>query len=277
VGVSKDLKETDGVVVWNDPPEGLKDMPDVKVAWAMPTYGPIYPEVYENHLAVSSFASRYLTMHNFGKVPIIGSTNRMYLHTACNRFVRNFLESDCTHLFWTESDMLMPFWTIPALLQHDKDIASGVYFLRNGGGQPCLYQKGDAIVHTGIHSAIPVSMFPEDSTFKVHCPGMGCVLMKREVLENIEAPWFDLKEGWDKQTDKTYGYGQDIYFYSKVADAGHEVWVDSSIHCGQVYEGNISIHEYRKKIADPDFKPAGAIIGYGEGEGAVKNAEVPVG
>lgn len=241
----------------------------------MPTYGPIYPQVYENHIAVASYASRYLTTHKLGSVPIVGSTDRMYLHTACNTVVRELLKTDCTHIFWTESDMLMPFWTIPALLAHDKDIVSGIYFLRNGEGQPCLYTKGEKSVKTGVHSAHPVSIFPEDSMFKAHCPGMGCVLMKREVFEQIDAPWFDLKEGFSKENGKIYGYGQDIFFYSKVADAGLDVWVDSSIHCGQVQDYTISIHEYKKKISDPEFKPNGMIIGEGESEGAVRNAEVP--
>mgnify|MGYP001581939255 CR=1 FL=1 len=259
-------------VLWDEPPANWKLKEQVKVAFAIPGYGPIYPQVYANHLAVAAYTSRYLSFHHLGQLPVIGASDKMYLHSACNAIVEDFLSSDCTHIFWTEQDMLMPFYTIVKLLEHDKDICSGVYFLRKGNGQPCLYLKGDASIHTGIHSAVPVTLFPEDSFFQVHCPGMGCVLMKREVFEKIEKPWFDLKEGW--QGGKIYGYGQDIYWYSKVADAGLEVWVDSGIHCSQVMDCNVSLHDYRKRIADPEFKVIGAIITEGS-PSIVQNADVP--
>lgn len=249
---------------------------DVKVAWAMPTYGPIYPQVYSNHLAVVAYASRYLTMERIGEVPIIGTTDRMYLHTACNKTVKAFLESDCTHIFWTESDMIMPFYTIPKLLSHGVQFTTGVYFLRNGGGQPCLYMRGEMSVHTGVYGAVPVSVFPEDSLFKVHASGMGVALIHRSVFEAIDPPWFDLKEGWHKVDGKILGYGQDIYFASKVSTAGVDVWVDSSIHCSQVTDGIINILDYRESIANKDFKADGAVITGGEGEGSAKDAPIPI-
>ena len=260
-------------IVWAAPRNFHVDG-EARVAFAMPAYGPIYPQVYANHLALAAYTSRYLTLNKIGKVPIIGASDRMYLHSACNTTVRELLDSDCTHIFWTESDMLMPFYAVVKLMEHGKDICSGVYFLRNGAGQPCLYMKGGASVFTGIASAIPISIFPEDSFFKVHCPGMGCVLMKRKVFETIPPPWFDLKEGYRKEDSKMYGYGQDIFFYSKVVDAGFEVWVDSSIHCAQVQDSVISLSDYRKKVMAPDFRVTGGIITEA-GPGAVKDGEVP--
>ena len=268
-------KETEGMVVWNDPPEDLVEMPDVKVAWAMPIYGPVHSGVYQNHVAVASYASRFLTMHQLGEIPLVGVTDKMYLHTASNTLVKEFLATDCTHLFWTEMDMMLPFWTIPALLKHDKDICAGVYFLRQGAGQPCLYMTAEKNVYTQIHGMFPVAMFPEDSLFKVHCPGFGCVLFKREVFEKVEQPWFDLKEGWNKETGQKTGYGQDTYFYSHVKDAEIDVWVDSSVHCAQVDVTYTSIHDYRRKIQAVDFEACGYVIGESEGRGSVIKAKVP--
>ena len=269
------VKETDGIVVWNDAPEDIEPM-DAKVAWAMPIYGPVPSVVYQNHVAAAAYASRYLTIHDMGKIPLVGTTDKMYLHSASNTLVREFLETDCTHLFWTEMDMMLPFWAIPVLLRHDKPICSGVYFLRQGDGQPCLYMRTDeANVRTGIYGLLPVSVFPEDALFKVHCPGFGCVMFQREVFEKIDPPWFDLKEGWDDEKKMKTGYGQDTFFYSKASDANLDVWVDSSIHCAQVDFKFTSIHEYRKRISAPDYKAEGFIIGEGT-PGATKDAEVPI-
>ncbi len=263
--------------MWDEPPISWSLPGDVKLAFAMPCYGPIYPQVYANHLAVISYTSRFLDIHKIGSIPLIGTTDRMYLHTACNTTVREFLASDCTHIFWTESDMLMPMYAVVKLLEYNKPICSGVYFLRNGGGQPCLYLKGGMSVQSGVTAGVPVAVFPEDSFFKVHCPGMGCVLIAREVFEKVEPPWFDLREGWTKEDkkEKIFGYGQDIYFYSKVATAGFDVWVDSGIHCAQVFEDVVTIDDYRKRVLSPTFKANGAIIGQGVVESSnTRDAEV---
>lgn len=261
-------------VLWEDPPD-FSDLPQAKIAWSMPIYGPVPSGVYQNHLAVASYASRYMVVNDVGSIPIVGVTDKMYLHSASNTLVRQFLESDCTHLFWSEMDMMMPFYTIPALLSHDVPISSGVYFLRQGGGQPCLYMATeDKSVNSGVYGLVSVSVFPEDSRFKVHCPGFGCVLFKREVFEKIEPPWFDLKEGWDNENSIKTGYGQDVFFYSKVKDAGIDVWVDSSIHCVQVDIKHVSILDYRERIQAEDFESNGFII-ESEGTGRMKEASIP--
>ena len=264
------------MALWPEPPKDGYTIPkDVRVAWAMPQYGPIYPSVYQNHLTVWGYTSRYLALHHLGHTPIVGATDKMYLHSASNRIVTDFLESDCTHLFWTESDMHMPFYAVIALLSHNKDICTGVYFLRKGGGQPCLYMKADKSVYTGIHGLIPVAIFPETSLFQVHCAGMGCALIHRSVFEAIKPPWFDLKEGYNEE-GKIVGYGQDVFFYSRVADAKKEVWVDSSIHCGQVYDSYIDINDYHKRITDPEYRPKGFLLTESLNNGALpKGMPVP--
>lgn len=266
------MKETEGRLIWNSPPDSLKEMEDVKMAWAMPMYGPISPMVYQNHLAAAAFASRYFHLNKKGSMPIIGSTDKMSLSTASNKIIYDFLQSDCTHLFWTECDMQFPFYTLPALLSHDQPIVSGLYFLRNGSGQPCLYMKGPRSVYHGIHSLLPIEVFPEDTTFRVHCCGFGCVLFKREVFEAIPAPWCEIKEvlPWEKKT----GYGQDVYFYSKAADAGYDVLVDASIHCQQIEEGRINIHAYRQKMMTLET-PKGIVIANGSDDSAVYSQGVP--
>lgn len=264
------------MAIWAGPRDDYNIPQGVKIAWAMPTYGPLYPSVYQNHLAVWAYTSRYLTIKCLGKTPVIGTTDRMYLHTASNKLVRGFLESDCDYLMWTESDMHMPFYAVIALLHHQKDICAGVYFLRKGGGQPCLYMKGPRMVQNGILAMIPVAVFPENSFFQVHNPGLGCALIHRSVFEAIEEPWFDLREQWDPATKAILGYGQDTFFYSKVADAGKEVWVDTAIHCGQVMDGTVDIDNYRRLIANPDYKPKGFLIGQSQtAEGLNFIAPVP--
>jgi len=207
---------------------GATPAPATRVAWGIPQYGPIFAQVYASHLAAAVYASRYMTVERIGDIPMVGATDRMYLHSAANEIVRQALaEPAITHIFWTEADMILPTDTIPKLLKVGKPIVSGIYFLRGGTGQPCLYAPTPVEVKENPYLHTPITIYDERGPFPLHkkaggCPGMGCVLIERKVFEKIAEPWFDLKAN---DVGKKNGYGQDLYFYTKVRWAGFQVWL----------------------------------------------------
>jgi hypothetical protein len=217
------------------------------IAFCTTNYGPIESSIYQNHLAAVSNASRTFD------VKFIGTTDKMYTHTASNTLANNALEQAIDYIFWTENDMLLPFDCITKLydvLKHTKKlIASGIYFLRGNGTRPCLFNRipGEKYKYT------PVLMFPEKSVFTIDCPGMGCVLMHTDVFRALETPFFDLKENT---------YGQDMYFYSKVKDSKIDVLCDSNITCGHMGSRQIyTIEDYRKFISETKtIIPEGGMI-----------------
>ena len=243
-----------------------KPKPDVRVAWGMVAYGPFpYADVYASHMAAIAFASRWFAtqfINGESVIRTVGSTDRMYTHTAENVIVREFLETDATHLFMTEMDMVLPIDTIPALLQLDKPVASGLYFLRGGKGQPCLYVKTPLAPANNPYPHTPVSVFPLDKPFKLGkkggCPGLGCVLIAREVFEAIEPPWFDLRERREKTGE---GYGSDMYFYTKVGQAGYEVWVDPRIVCDHMDYVSVNVRDHLQRLQnDKEYGERGFIL-----------------
>src|SRR3990167_5478721 len=170
---------------------GATPAPATRVAWGIPQYGPIFAQVYASHLAAAVYASRYMTVERIGDIPMVGATDRMYLHSAANEIVRQALaEPSITHVFWTESDMILPAEVLPRLLEMKKRIASGIYFLRGGTGQPCLYKRTPLEVKENPYLHTPITMYDERGPFKVDCPGMGCVLIETSVFREIEEPWF---------------------------------------------------------------------------------------
>lgn len=233
-----------------------------KIAWGLTAYGPIWAPAYTAHLRAIAFAARTLEVQDLGVIGGVGCSDRMYTHSAENALVKDFLGSDCSHLFLTEMDMLLPKHTIPALLELDKPIASGLYFLRNGNGQPCLYAKAITTAENRYpHS--PVTRFPVDRPFgKVGlCPGLGCVLIAREVFERVPEPWFDLAEN---------KYGSDMYFYTHVRDAEIPVWVHPGVVCDQIDYTVVGFQDYANRVAaDPTWANSGFLIG--------AEAEVPAG
>ena len=230
-----------------------------RIVWGMVAYGPYpYSPVYMSHMRAIAYTSRHCetTLTGDSKIAGVGASDRMYTHSAENRIVEDFLSlPDATHLFLTEMDMVLPHDALVKLLALDKPIASGLYFLRGGDGQPCLYAKSITPASNPYpHS--PVTGFPTETPFKLGtlggCPGLGCVLIAREVFERIEKPWFDLKE---------YGYGSDMYFYTKVRDAGFEVWVDPTVRCGQMDTVCYSYEDYEARLKrEPGFRGHGFII-----------------
>lgn len=235
----------------------LPDYPGVKVMWGMTGYGPMFPAVYSSHLSAVAYASRQMIVERTGVIRGAGSTDRMYTHSAENTLVQNMLYvPDATHLFMTETDMILPHDVIPRLLTLDKDIAAGLYFLR-GSTQPCLFKKG-ITAKENPYTHVPVFAFPTDKPFLCDCVGLGCILIKRSVFERLAYPWFDLREGM---------YGSDMYFATKARDVGIETWVDPSVRCGQIDYVEVSYDDYVKKLKDdPTYAGRGFVIGGGSVE-----------
>ena len=225
----------------------------INVMFSSTAYGPLWRPAVDSWLRVVGVTSRELTVSMRGKMGGVGVTDRTYVHSASNQLVKDFLDNEeATHLFCTEMDMILPDDTILKLLALDKDIACGLYFIRNGDGQPCLYQKvftqpGNPYPHSPVHA------FPTSRPFKVDCPGMGCVLFRKSVFETVMKPWFDLKADH---------YGSDMYFFTKSKEAGVECWCDPTVRCAQVDYCVVSYEDYEKKIAkEPDWLSKGVILG----------------
>ena len=195
-----------------------------------------------------------MSVEQIGGVYGCGASDRQYTHTAENQVVRDMLAIEgLTHFFMTENDMILPDDAVLRLLEMQKPVASGLYFLRNGWGQPCLYKRLTRMPGNP-YSQNPIRVFPTEAPFRLDgCCGLGCVLIERQVFETLKEPWFDLGEG---------KYGSDMYFYRHVRDAGFEVWVDPQVRCDQIEYAVWGYHDYRERLDhDPAFAASGGIIG----------------
>ena len=226
----------------------------VKVAFTSTAYGPLWKPAVDSWMRVIGYTQRELIQSGKGTLGGIGLTDRSYTHSAQNQLVKDLLTDDSfTHLFMTEMDMILPDDCIMKLLEVNKPIVSGIYFLRNGNGQPCLYKK---VVTTKDNPwpMSPVSIFPTKNPFLLNGnPGLGCVLIERSVFEKLKEPWFDLKE---------YTYGSDMYFFSKVGWDKIEVWAHPGVMCKQIDYTVVDQEDYYTRLKnDSKFAGSGYIIG----------------
>jgi len=131
-----------------------------------------------------------------------------------NYTIKRALDSGCDYIWLVEEDMDIPEGTLKRMLQLQKPIVTCNYADRRSGCQLISRSGG-----------------------KVLFSGMGCLLIKREVLEKVEAPWcrtgvfwkvwnedetvFD----WEYQPDITFReYGsQDVYLCTAMRKAGYEI------------------------------------------------------
>lgn len=234
------------------------------IVFGVAGYGPVWAPAVESWLRCVAVTSRTLAVTYAGKLGGLGITDRMYTSSAENRLVEGMLAMpDATHLFFTEIDMLLPETAILDLLALDVDIASGVYFLREGWGQPCLYKQVVKLAKRRaddrLYAHTPVTIFPQETPFKLGdarssgVPGFGCVLFKRRVFERMKPPWFEVKEG---------SYGSDMFFYANAHDHGFDVWIDPRVQCQQIDYYITGIYDYHDRLReDPDFAKSGYIIG----------------
>jgi hypothetical protein len=214
------------------------------LAWIAPHYGPVETEVHRNHMAAISNASRTFDVKH------VGISDKMYLHSASNVLASEALKSGADYIFWCEMDMLLPFDCVTKLYESKKDICGGIYFLRNCGYTPCLwmYCEPDKKESYGM---FPICMFKENELVKAHNIGMGCVLFKSDIFRKLAEPWFDLQEG---------KFGQDVFFYRQVLNAGIDVWCDTGVQCEQLStRTRTSIEDYKKHLLDKTAEAKGFI------------------
>lgn len=160
------------------------------------------------------------------------------VYEARNLLARQAVEGGFSHILWLDSDMLFDHMTLAkltAVMGDDKDIVSGIYFRRVPGFEPCLYKEvGD---HLECYSD-----YPTEGTFEVAGAGLGCCLMKTEVImkaAQFGAP-FDIENG----------YSEDLSFFNKCRAAGYKIFATHDVkprHIGTYYYGEDNYRAYAKR------------------------------
>jgi hypothetical protein len=132
------------------------------------------------------------------------------------QLVDEILATDCTHILWLDSDMGFPTFTIEALLGHEKDIVACNYSTRVSPHRPVAFTSQNHLDErvtsgSGLQEIVAV--------------GLGCMLVRREVYENISRPFFSVE--WND--NYTNLVGEDIYFCQKAKSYKYKIWLDNDL------------------------------------------------
>jgi len=167
---------------------------------------------------------------------------------ARNELVATMLRApaEYTHLLLVDSDAVLHPQTLARLLSWDQPVVGALAFTRYGPMMPTVYRgerpgvPGSFQVrldevhewvngHRELMRSGPVVLEPRppDALMEVDRTGGHCLLVRRDVLEAIEAPWF--------VAEPTRHNREDFYFCEQVQKAGFRLYVDLSCMAAHLY------------------------------------------
>lgn len=135
-----------------------------------------------------------------------------------------------THIYFMDYDVVPPNGTLHKLLRHNLPIVAGIYPM-NTGEPSWSFKTGN-----GWQSKKDLL---GNKLIKVTAVGGSTLLVKREVFEKIERPWFKIEYKAIDDEGKCYDLGEDEYFSKKAIEAGYDLMVDPTIICKHYNYGEI--------------------------------------
>lgn len=187
-----------------------------KVAICIPTYRQVDTDVINsiiNEVDYSNVDTKILF------------TKNLSVANARNEFVemcQERLKPD--YIFFNDADTIPPSNVLQRLIKDNKDIVSGLYFRRKWPYPPLIMVK-----HPTVKDRYNfLAEYPRNALLECDSIGMGCCLIKMDVFDKIEYPWF-VQSGRNTE---------DIYFCKLAKSKGLEIWVDTGViakHIDDIY------------------------------------------
>jgi len=148
---------------------------------------------------------------------------------ARNKLVKMAQESRASHIFFIDSDNVLPAGTLDQLLSYDLDIVGAWYVRKLRPFTPVVLEEVDTKGDKRPYHPI----WPERKLQKVDGLGCGAMLIKMEVFNKVERPYFDYRF----TDDPIFYTSEDIYFCQKAIEAGYDVWCDGTLMLGHITHG----------------------------------------
>ena len=133
-----------------------------------------------------------------------------------NNLLEEARRIDADYVLWVDSDMMFPSTTAVRLIQHNVDIVA------------CNYSKRTKPMKTVAYTDLNnwdswLPMEAKDELVKVQGVGMGCMLMKLHVFDQLTKPYFEFR--YKADTDDYFG--EDFILLGKLRELGYEINIDT--------------------------------------------------
>jgi hypothetical protein len=197
----------------------------IKLFVAIPTTGSV---VDSQTYALRELEARYGDQIEF--IYPKQCVRRMFHDFARNAMVEEFLASEADCLWFLDSDITPPKHVLDLVtLHYPKWQAAGapypVFMTASPGKGPqvvfCVYNGTDG-------KGLCPSIVPNEGTAFVSGIATGCLFLKREILESMQAPYFEFQ--YENDT-RSIAEGEDIHFCKKLGEKGVQFFIDYSMVC----------------------------------------------
>lgn len=160
---------------------------------------------------------------------------------ACNKIVRRALEANVSHIYFREDDILTPPGALQRLISLDVDVVEALCMSKQTPPSPIMFGSDGVMLDWMKDPGQPIQVLGT---------GMGAMLVKIEVFEKLEDPWFKVVYGPTDIGDRlAYRMTQDLYFCWQLFKKDIPVYVDTGVGCTHidVHSGTSYFFDYEKK------------------------------
>jgi SAM-dependent methyltransferase len=169
---------------------------------------------------------------------------------ARNMFCEKAIEIGAKYIFFWDEDVELPPQTLRELcfmMEHHPEcgVIGGIYCLKVDRPEP--------LVFTGVGNG-PCWDWKVGEVFECSALGMGCTMIRTDMLKDIPKPWFKSVDDCSPYLDNIrYGeqWTEDLYFCKKVVET--ETW--KILAHGQLLPNHIDVKTGRSYSLPPDSKP----------------------
>jgi hypothetical protein len=156
--------------------------------------------------------------------------------------IKQAIEVGAEWVLWLDSDMMFPPTTLLRLLGHNQNIVGCNYMKRAYPFKSVAYTDT-----SDWESWIPIQY--SDELVDAEASGMGCVLMRTEIFQKLEKPYFEYT--YQPKTED-WG-GEDFTLFKKLNKLGYQLKIDMNLsneihHIGTfAYGRSVSTNGVKKK------------------------------
>ena len=163
-----------------------------------------------------------------------GYTSTISPEMGRNTLIEDHLHNNVqewTHVYFIDTDVVPRRQCLDNLLALEVDVTTGVYpvFLLEHGFNWSVTDMDRNLFP--MDKKLPNLGLP-DKPFETRSAGAGCLLVRREVLEDIGWPYFKMiyQPKWENNGNAIKSM-EDMYFFDKVIDKGYKIICDPKEIC----------------------------------------------
>lgn len=159
-----------------------------------------------------------------------------YIHAGAERCLEEVIRDwKATHVLWLETDMAFPKDAAVRLAQHKRPIVSTNAVMRHF-----------PIRFTAIKDGKRLPTYPASTGLaEVDECGFAVCLMKTDVVDSLQKPWF--RHEWNAKGQ--YDVGHDAIFCRRLREAGHRIYIDHDLSKEIGHVGNYTYRPSSTPVA----------------------------